>query len=464
MISLQDGVCKSYVIKVNGRETIRVSYNEELGVYYQKLEKDKWVHETAICKNSFKSFCVLQNYNGEVYVFCQDICGDIILFKFEGEKWKIKSTIHMGHDIIMPVNMKAFFCNNDVHLLYNVVDEYNLSEILLDKVALNCRKWAEPNVVMKLNSKYQTSFHIIQDFNSNIFLISFDFNQRYRIVSKHFSANHNKWEDEEIVDESYFPYLDCDLVVKENVRHYIYITEEEKTNRVVHLYKNGDIKRSNTLFFDKDVNSCLIKFCDKVLWTLWICGNKLYVSFSVDNGISFSDPKAYMNYNDTFLENIFYKEYFETDKKISVPCKSYIKNINDKSILFLNKFLKKLTFNINSEVAIEDKFDITKVSLDKLYNSIKYQKEEINNVKYQLRREVTNNRELIKKCEELRDEVDYLRNKLKVENIKKLELEKQLDNLNNQDAESKRQLSDKLAEDNNDKKTKNSFKKWFWGS
>ncbi|NFK30173.1 hypothetical protein FDB13_12960, partial [Clostridium botulinum] len=92
-----------YLIKQKDDTLLKFSYDSQDGVYYQIFMKQNWSDKKSIYKESFKYFYVLEECNGKINVFCQDICGDIILCTLEGIRWNYETLFHMKYDSIMPV-------------------------------------------------------------------------------------------------------------------------------------------------------------------------------------------------------------------------------------------------------------------------------------------------------------------------------------------------------------------------
>lgn len=455
---LQCGIYEKYIFKVKNGDVVKFSYKNELGLYYQKLCNNEWSKKIMISRIAFKGFYAMQDYNNDVYLFYQNIYGNIVVMKFGNGEFKSKETINICSNTIMPINIRAFFCNNDIHLIYNVNDEKNISETLVEIVKLNNREWSRPHVVLRSTPAFSMMFKIVQDCDSNIFLIDSDFDKKHRIIVKYFNARYNNWAYQSIIYESQFPCLDCDLTVDRDEQHYICIIKEHKKSKVVYLYKKDNIKRDTIVFYGKNVSSCLIKFYNNILWIFWISDNELYGSFSFDRGIKFSMPKIYIYGKDNLLETVLYKSY-EDNTYISVPYRYYA---GIRKVFFFKDFLKKVTLNANSGFIEKNKV-ITAENFKKLYDSFEYEKEELNNVKYRLKNEIETNKMLEEKYTVLRDEIAYLKNKLKSVTEEKLELEGKINKIGVEgDLNKNTTINNKFIEKSTLKKNKKDSKKWFW--
>lgn len=332
-----------YLIKQKDGTLLKFSYNSQQGIYYQIFMKQNWSDKKSIYKESFKYFYVLEERNGKINVFCQDICGDLILCTLEGTKWKSKILLRMKYDAIMPVYIRAFFYLDDIHLLYNLVDKRTYSEVLVHQIAEGGVKWNLPQIITQLDSYYRFPYCIYQDSKSNLVLLNTMLAGVYQLTSRNFHIIEGRWGKEEVIHTSLLPYIDFTFCVEENRSHYLFITQDDQINRVIYQYKEIGLQKNIILFQHEKIDSCLLILSHSMLWALWICDNKLYGCFSTNHGQNFNSTKIYKEFHKELPVKVFYQEYL-TDNQNNCNChETYVISLNGEETIFLPELLENLT-------------------------------------------------------------------------------------------------------------------------
>jgi len=338
-----------YLVKQKDGTLLKFSYDSQHGIYYKMLIKQKWSDKRSIYKESFGYFYVLEKWNGRIYVFCQDISGDLILCTLEETEWKYKILLHMKCDVIMPVYIRAFFYSDDIHLLYNVIDKRTYSEVLIHQIGKNGEtglQWSYPQGITQLDY-HRLSYHISQDSKSNLILLNTMFAGVYQLTSRNFHIIEERWGKQEVIHTSLLPYIDFTFCVEEDRRHYLFITQDDQVNRVIYQYKKIGLQKNITLFQDEKIDSCLLMLSNNILWALWICGYKLYGCFSTNYGQKFSKTKVYMDFDNGLPVKVLYQEYSADKQNKYNSHEIYVINMNGEEQLFSQELLVN---SINSQV------------------------------------------------------------------------------------------------------------------
>lgn len=446
-----------YLIKHKDGKLLKFCYDNQMGIYYQILIKQKWSEKKSIYKESFSHFCVLENENGLINVFCQDICGNIVLCTLEEKKWNYKVLLHMKCDIIMPVYIRAFFSSDNIHLLYNIVDKYTYSEGLVHQFSNDSINWSNPQMVSKLDY-YRLPYRIFQDCKSNLVILNTMLSTVYQLTCRNFHATEGKWGKEEVIHTSFLPYIDFTFCAEGNRKHYLFITQDDQVNKVIYQYKEIDLQKNTVLFQNEKIDSCLLILFNSILWALWICENKLYGCFSTNYGRNFSSPRVYKCFDNKVPVKGFYQEYPKDKSEMHIAREIYVINLNGEEELFLQELLQNLTNKeVNDEESLKNKlqdgdcqmeelkecfnrlmiakkekeelekrFKSAEVELIRLNETIEYQKNQISALQYQFYREKEKNKLYIQENNRLKEKNDYLEKKLLLNNKEKILLEKKL--------------------------------------
>lgn len=398
-----------YFIKQKDGTLFKFCYDSEQGICYQILMKQNWSDKKSIYKESLKYFYVLGECNGKIHVFCQDICGDIILCTLEGTKWGYKILLHMKSDAIMPVYIRAFFHSENIHLLYNIVDQHTYSEVLVYQAFKNGIEWSLPQIITKLDYYYKVPYCIYQDSKANLILLNTVLTGVYKLTSRNFYIIEGIWGKEEVIHTSLLPYIDFTFCVGENRNHYLFITQDNQVNTVIYQYKEIELQKNIILFQNEKIDSCLLTSFDNILWALWICNDKLYGCFSTNCGQTFSSPMVYKHFDNGLPIKLFYQEYLEDNQNKYYCHETYAISLNGEEQIFLQELLQ------NPKIVQVNNKDGLKVNAENSKNDVDELKDCFTKVKI-LTREKKELKENLKIAEEelrrVNDTIKYEKNQL----------------------------------------------------
>lgn len=471
-----------FLVKQKDGKLLKFCYDSQQGICYQILMKYGWSEKKSLYKESFEYFYVLEEGNGKIHIFCQDICGDLILCTLEGQGWKHKTLLHMKYDIITPIHIRAFFCSQDIHLLYNVVDKHTYSEVLVHQVAKNGVLWSCPQIISKLDCYSRVYYRICQDCKSNIILLNTMVAGVYQLISRSFHIIEGRWGKEEVIHMSLLPYIDFTFCVEENRKHYLFITQDDHVNRVIYQYKEVGLQKNTILFQYEKINSCTLILYNRVLWALWICDNKIYMCFSTDYGKNFSSPRVYMHFDKVLPVKVLYQEYLADKQNNHFINEIYAVNVNGQEQLFLPELLEasidtEVEKNKNFEHKVENstfkkeelknyfskvkilkrekeelelKLKETYEELRTLKEDMQYEKNQISNLKYKFYNEKEKINIYMYDNDILKKKNSCLEQMLLQKDKEKILMEKKLDEKEKENENLKQQMNVKSAEDLSD--------------
>ncbi|MBW6410569.1 hypothetical protein [Clostridium weizhouense] len=461
-----------YFIKQKDDTLLKFSYDSQKGIYYQIFMKQNWSDKKSIYKESFKCFYVLEGCNGEINVFCQDICGDIILCTLEGIKWNYKTLLHMKYDSIMPVYIRAFFHLDHIHLLYNIIDKHTYSEVLVQQITENGVNLGSPQIINKLDYYNKSPYCINRDFKSNLVLLNTMLVGGYQLTSRKFHIIEGRWGKKEVIYTSFLPYIDFNFCLEENRSHYLFITQDDQINRVIYQYKEIGLQKNIILFQSEKIDSCLLILLKNVLWALWICSNNLYGCFSKNHGQNFSSPKIYKSFDKGVPIKVFFQEHLEDQANKHYCYEIYVISINGEEQMFLHELLENSMStqedNKGYLKAVEDsdckmeglkdcltkvkilemekeeseaKLKIAEEELKRLNEAMKYEKNQVIKFQYQFYKEKEKIKLYTNENDRLKEKNKYLENKLLLKDKEKIFIEEKLAEKEKENESLKKQIN-----------------------
>lgn len=505
-----------FLVKDTEKNLLKFSYNTKFGIYYEKSINGKWQEKEVVYKESFENFYVMEGYDGSINIFCQDVCGDIILCTLEENLWEYKTILYMKHNEITPIEVKAFFSRKKMHFLYNLINEKDDIEMIIHQSCKGLSNWTSSEMLINIDCYSSLNYYISQSYNSCVMLINNIKEGIYKLSSRVFNLYKNLWEKEIVIYISRSPYKDFSFCVLENRSHYLIVTEENDLDILIYQYKDIltdkeiEMQKNIILFEHERIDSCIVLNLDNILWALWISDKKLYGCFSKNNGQDFSNPLVYKSFDNIMPEKANYKEFIHEENKY-IDNEIYIFNHNGEVYLFLYELLlPQITLDINNSNKyisceyissennninykdIEDKsknsiskikevkgnftkfevFNIEKLEekikeqnekIRKLNNDIVNQENQLLSLKYKLNKEKEKVFIINEENNTLKEKKEYLEKKMLLKDKEKLSIESKLVEKNKENE----YLKQRINEINSNKKDKSkgekfSIKKWIF--
>jgi len=455
------------------RFIVRVSEEKFLFFYYEKgniFVREMLYGEVSEIKTTINN--VRENYtvnlckNGDIYIFCQTISGDILHIKYNNGKYDknvmLKSTGKNTYNIIF----NSIENGSDMSLIYNVpISGKNSFDIMKQSFDGN-KSWNPPE-------KIDTAIFL----NNFIFKVStIDFGYgivfyqksergcKYNIGYREISTN-GIGKFNSVYSTNYRITAESFLILNNSI-HFIFTVKNIFSSRIIYRKKGmSNMDDYIVLGESQQVESCELFFANKKLYAFWKNTFDIFYCISEDNGNTFSKPYKYTKKNSANLKKAIYLSFpkMSTDKffinnlytakdkiwDIQILPHFYENFITKKdnshteieatsnntyknnAISSENNIIAKLKNQINmlnSQIAFKDK------QIEQLMSSIQRKNEEIIlndrkwRNKYRVAYENMNKKDEVKKEEPKKEDIkkeDIKKEEPKKEDIKKENIEKE---------------------------------------
>jgi hypothetical protein len=311
----------------------------EQGIYYQMHRKQKWTQKKCVYKDCFSYFYVINDWEGRVYVFCQDINGDIILCILEESEWRYETLVHL--DVIMPRYIRAFFSFEDLHLLYQIVDNQTNLDVLVYQNSKHGFQWSSQRMISIIDSynKFPYSIYSTKSRTVVLMYMSSVLSKEYQLNYTTYHSLNDKWGRKEVLYTSEFPFIDYSTCAEQNYKHFLFITQDNQIRKIIYKQIRNEISHVNVLFQHKAISSCLLMKRNQEIFALWTCENVLYGSYSSNHGLDFSNIIVYEQFSEKLPIKVFYQKTETRKEKKSMPYELYLVNYNGEERLLQPDFL-----------------------------------------------------------------------------------------------------------------------------
>lgn len=497
-----------YILKENNN-ICAFYYGENKSIYTQKVRNNQ-IFKEKIIDNCLNYFSVSLDKEGKIYIFNQDLDGNIILATSKNidTDFNIFNLVQNENNTTNLTFLNPLFFENNISLIFNKNANNNSKNNFLSvKTMWENNKWSEAE-----------NIDIFSIGNSCIYEIE-NINEKDAILVYEKKDNELQLGFKEIIDGKISPFYQIHktgfqivdfsvLTVNEEV-HFLYILKNLFSSQVVYRKKNSyGLTNPIVLFEGQKLRDCCIFLIENKIYCTCISGNSIIYSISNDFGNNFSNQMYYkklvnqdivkakfLSKNNKEKSTILNHIYVDYKNPISVQFipdilpdyinlkqyqpKSFIENENNFISDFSNQNLKNNT-NIKNTSNLNQNTDTTKVlqNVNRAYKTTPIESDFMAHFNPEIFENILKNKKLNSNDESLKfnnemnseissiNEQDFIKNKLKIANEQIKEKDEQIIKLNSSIQNKQKQILDielnfkekikKLEEENN--KLKQSMK------
>ena len=324
-----------YIIKQSDGTTWSFSFNKDEGIIYKFFKENTWSEYHVLTKEALKNFSVILLPDDSINVLYQDLTGTIILSKYDGEQWNEQKILTNEKNETFSIYFKTAINENKIQIIFSIFNKENNTATLFHQILDEKNNLSSPKIIDRIKYDYDVPFVLYSPDNKELFIMYQRFLNSHEIGYKSF--DNDKWSDFKLIDTSKYPFKDYSAIMFNEILHALYIKKEENIDSLNYVHGNHFNFKNNKLFKGTNIESCLIFIIYGEIWCFGIENNKIYSSFSIDNGNNFSNP-PYEQYVSSL--DIFKSIYISNDPK-------EMKSILGNEIYFTNDdTLQYLIFSI----------------------------------------------------------------------------------------------------------------------
>lgn len=282
-----------YIIKQSEDTTWHFSFNKDKGIIYKYFKENTWSEYHVLAKEALKNFSVILLPNNSINVLYQDLAGTIILSKYDGEQFHEQKILTNEKKEIFSIYFKAAAIDkNKIQIIFSIFNKEINTATLFHQILDEKNNLSSPKIIdkIKYNYEYDVPFILNSEDNKDWFLMYQRFLDNHQIGYKSFDTDNEEWSDFKLIDTSKYPFKDYSAIMFNEILHALYIKKEENINSLNYVHGNHFNFKNTKLFNGTNIESCLIFIIYDQIWCFGIENNKIYSSFSIDNGNIFSTP------------------------------------------------------------------------------------------------------------------------------------------------------------------------------
>lgn len=323
-----------FIVQTSDNDLWYFFYSPDKNICYSICSNKQWSEPITVIEDVNYNFSLNLSKNDDIYVFCQDLFGNVILCLYQEQRWSFKKILENKSSDIYDIGFQMIFDAQSFNLIYSmpIVGE-NSAQLVYHSV--DNSKWSSPQILDNIIPFKSIPF-ILQKINSNLYLAFYEKQGKNRSLGyREFSTVLKRWGKFNPSNETLSTYLDQSFLSTDDTIHTLYILKNNFSYQLVYKYKKGEQWSVPYILYENNkIDICSLFMVENQLWIVWCVKSYIYTCISYNMGKTFSKANRYTRQN---IE-LPVKALFLTNKKQKQE-KLYIKEL-----LLYNKSVPKILF------------------------------------------------------------------------------------------------------------------------
>ena len=356
----------NYILTNKDNEILSFYYGEERAIYCEKIGADNYPIKTKVIQDVTDCFTVDINPNKDIYIFCQNYNGDIILCILEQNTFRHK--VLFRDKSVNPKNMLFYpiFFKGNMSLVYNTPVENN--NFLAIKTLVGGKNWTNAENIDDFCFLQNNMFYMQKISEDNLIIA---YQKKYQDIQIGYKEIKNgNISDFVTIHKTGYQIVDYSFIYFKGTIHYLYIIKTLFSSQLIYKRKDENGISSPVILFEgQRIKSCSIN----------IFNNNLYCSFIGNSTIYYCQSE---DFGKTFLPMYKYRKPISQDtikarfiSSVNINGSSinevYIDSRNTLNIYMLPEFLPSI-FNKNMGKR-QDSYNIENTNKNKFITSLNSQ-------------------------------------------------------------------------------------------
>lgn len=429
-----------FIVRMN-KGVLGCFYYEKGNILYKETNGKNISDSVIVAKGVRENFTVNLCQNEEIYLFCQNLYGDIVHIKMNNGKWAENIILKCKDKNAGNIILYCIENGQERSIIYNVPSkDKNIFDIMM-QTSDNKGNWGKPYFIDKIIPMQEFIFKVdMIDFEHSIIFYRKYCEKGECTIGYRTFNNNNIGEYNPIYSTNYrvnvTSFLACD-----DCFHSLFSVKNIFSSRIVYRKKcaNGLCECIN-LAEVQYVDSCQIFIANNKLYAVWKIGNNIFYCVSENNGESFSKVMKFPDKNTIHLNKTNYLSFVKMNSNDFTVREVYTDRTNICNIEILPNLYKN--FN-KSNFSVVNSEKVKNVYAANYNNSNNNSKENTENDKFIINNMQAQINMLNNKLDFKDTQIEQLNNALKRKNEEFANLRKSFEN---QKQKYKKSLSESKVE------------------
>ncbi len=292
------------------------------------LDDQNYISTNLIIENVISNFttCV---HGGEVFIFCKNIYGDIILCKSSNINNAFNNNISFSNIILFKDLSNLFypiFLNNNLSLIYSNYSSNMLAIKSTKADSNNSFNWnapenidiisSTPNQISNPNEYSNLNLLDLYKVHQTNFILSYiKFKSNKELQAGFKVISNGALSDFIIFHKTGHQLVDYSIICFDNKIHIIYIIKNLFSTQVIYRnYYNNILSNPILLFEGQKIKTCCACVINNKVYCQFIIGNTLYYLISDDYGSNFSSVMKYKRSVSQEIQKIKFLDFNSSER------------------------------------------------------------------------------------------------------------------------------------------------------
>lgn len=340
-----------YIVRTDDNVIISFLYTPNTGISMKTFLKGKWHKSKVIIRDVRELYTVNLCENGDIYLFCQSINGDIIFCRNSKNEdfWHQKVILENNAKSVQNIIFNSIVTKSGINLIYNIPAESKNTYYLMSQKLNSDAKWSNAVKIDKIVGFYDGIFQLQMrnDRHGIIFYKKFDSKNciGYREVNSECIGEFN------LIYSSNFLFGDCTFLTAEKTIHFLYTVKNVFSSKVIYKKKDSTgVKEAVVIGEGQQINNCLLMIVKNRLFAFWCNSDKLFYCFSDDDGNSFSQPSKYRRKFCLNPKKAAYLSYANMKESRFFLRNAFVDSTNPKDIQIVSDLYEEFYFDAQNNI------------------------------------------------------------------------------------------------------------------
>ena len=283
----------NYIVKNKNGIIISFCF-ENNNIFLKEYSADKWLDKGCLAKSVRGDFSVNISDEGDLYLLCQRLQGDIILINNKDNLWNEKVILKSKIESVNNILFYALIHKTEMELIYIIDHENKKSDIMAQNAAKGLNS---PAVIIDSALSLPEGIFKMQKIKNSHYIVFYQKrNSENQLGYREINAD--KRSDYISLFKTGYRITDSSFVADESGIHFLYIVKSMFSSQLI--YRKKDEKGLNNpivLYEGQTINLCSIFFAKDILYASWIINKQLFYCISKSEGNEFERAVRDKKYN-----------------------------------------------------------------------------------------------------------------------------------------------------------------------
>ena len=282
----------SYIVRINDN-TLMSFYRDTNKNLCFRTFFHCWSDERILLESIQKNYTVTVSENNDIYIFCQDNAGNILLLtkKQKEENFTTKLILQNHSENINSIIFKPFISKNQMSLLYNIPNENKTHKLSIKSLSVE-GEWLSPKEIDTFVENKDNIYEIQELTNSHYMAFYKKDIKENNIGFREITPD--KYSDFSVVYQTAYNISDTSFLTVNGSIHFLILAKNTFSCQLVYKKQTKDgLTSSKVVCETATIENPIISIVKNKIYVSFVSNGQIYLKTSNDNGLTFSNAEIF---------------------------------------------------------------------------------------------------------------------------------------------------------------------------